>query len=130
MGTSPASSEMQKRIREIIKGCSNPLNIKDDVLIYGKGREHDKHLHSVLKVLSEEGITLQSEKCSFWKPYVKWFGNIYSEDGMSLDPDKCKINKQFSQTKSTTEVKSFLRTAQLMQSFLPAKMVMTSPTRS
>ena len=76
MRTSPVSSEIQKCIREMIKDCSNSLNIKSDILIYGKGKEHDSHLHLVLKVLSDKCITLQSEKCSFGKPYVKWFGNV------------------------------------------------------
>ena len=31
MGTSPASSEIQKHIREMIKDCTNSLNIKDDI---------------------------------------------------------------------------------------------------
>ena len=121
MGTSPASSEIQKRIREMIKDCPNSLNIKDDILIYGKGKEHDTHLHSVLKVLNDKDITLQSEKCSFGQPYVKWFGNIYSKDGMSPDPDKCKISKQWPQPKSSAGVKSFLQTAQFNAKFLAGK---------
>ena len=35
MGTSPASSEIKKRIREMIKNCPNSLDIKDGILIYG-----------------------------------------------------------------------------------------------
>ena len=86
-----------------------------------KGKEHDTHLHLVLKVLHDKGITLRSEKCSFGKPYVKWFGNIYSKDGMSPDPEKCKIIKQWPQPKSSAEVKSFLQTAQLNAKFLAGK---------
>ena len=71
MGTSPASSEIQKRIREMTQDCPNSLSIKDDILVYGKGKEHDTHLHLVLKVLNDKSITLWSEKCSFGKPYVK-----------------------------------------------------------
>ena len=121
MGTSPASCEIQKRIREMIKDCPNSLNIKDGILVYGKGKEHDSHLHLVLKVLNDKGITLGSEKCSFGKPYVKWFGNINSKDGMSPDPDKCKIIKQWPQPKSSAEVKSFLQTFQFSTKFLADK---------
>ena len=84
----------------MIKDCPNSLNIKDDILIHGKGKEHDSQLLLVLKVLSDKSITLRSEKCSFGKPYVKWFGNIYSKDGMSPDPEKCKIIKHWPQPKS------------------------------
>ena len=34
MGTSPASSEIQKRIREIICKCENAIHIKDDIKVY------------------------------------------------------------------------------------------------
>ena len=121
MGTSPANSEIQKNIRDMIKDCPNSLNIKEDILVYGKGKEHDSHLHLVLKVLNDKGIILRSEKCFFGKPYVKWFGNIYSKDGMSPDPDKCKIIKQWPQPKCSAEVKSFLQTAQFNARFLAGK---------
>ena len=41
MGTSPASSEIQKRIRSIIKDLPNAIHIKDDILVHGVGKEHD-----------------------------------------------------------------------------------------
>ena len=122
MGTSPASTKIQKCIREMLKDCPNSLNIKDDILIYGKGKEHDSRLHLVLKVLNDKGITLWSEKCSFGKPYVKWLGNVYSKDGMSPDPDKCKIIKQWPQLKSSAEVKTFSKQLNSTQSFLLANM--------
>ena len=88
-GTSPASGEAQKKIRELIKSCTNALNIKDDILIHGKGQDHDKHLDAVLTKLSEHGLTLRFKKCDLGRPEVKWFGYVFSKDGMSPDPEKC-----------------------------------------
>jgi len=62
MGTSPAWSEIQKGIRETIKQCENAINIKDDILIYGKDSEHDKHLIKVFETLHNNGLTLRKEK--------------------------------------------------------------------
>ena len=73
MGTSPASSEIQKRVPERIKDCKNAISIKDDFIVHGKDNDHDKHLIKVLKTLSEKGLTLRKEKCSFGQPEVKWF---------------------------------------------------------
>ena len=56
IGTSPASSEIQKRVREAIKDCKNAISIKDDILAHGKDNDHDKHLIKVLKILSEKGL--------------------------------------------------------------------------
>jgi flavorubredoxin len=59
IGTIPASSEIQKRIRELLKNCRNPINIKDDILIFGKGSDHDGALANVLRVLNESGLTVE-----------------------------------------------------------------------
>ena len=120
-GATPAGSETQKKIRETIKSCKNSLNIKDDILVYGKGLEHDYHLDTLLKTLSEKGITLRKDRCLLGQPEVKWFGNIYSKDGMSPDPEKCKVIKDWPQPKSCSEVNSFLQTAQFNAKFLVGK---------
>ena len=63
MGTSPASSEIQKHIRKAIKDCKNTIHIKDDILVFRTGQKHDKNLEDVLRTLQEKGITLRPEKC-------------------------------------------------------------------
>lgn len=118
MGTSPASSEIQKKVRETIAGCKNARNIKDDILIYGKGKEHDLYLEEVLRKLNEKGLTLRKEKCIFGQPQVKWFGNIYTKEGMSPDPEKCQIIYDWPEPQSCTAVKSFLQTIQFNAKFL------------
>lgn len=57
MGTSPASSEEQKRIRETICKYTNAIHIKDKILIYGVGEEQDRYLEQVLIQLEKKGIT-------------------------------------------------------------------------
>ena len=113
MGTSPAGSEIQKRIREAIKDCKNTIHIKDDMLVFGVSQEHDKYLEDVLRTLQEKGITLQPEKCRLRQPEVKWFGNIYSKHGASPDSEKCAVIRNWPPPKSNAEVKSFLQTVQL-----------------
>ena len=118
MGTSPASSEIQKRIRQIIGKCRNAIHIKDDILIHGKGKEHDKYLAVVLKVLQDNGITCRPDKCHLGQTEVTWFGNVYSKNGMSPDPEKCTVIGNWPAPKSCSEVKSFLQTVQFNAKFL------------
>ena len=118
MGTSPASSEIQKRIRQIIGKCQNAIHIKDDILVHGKGKEHDRYLEEVLRVLHENGITCRPEKCHLGQTEVTWFGNVYSKDGMSPDPQKCSVIRNWPAPNSCTEVKSFLQTVQFNAKFL------------
>jgi len=117
-GTSPASSEVQKRIRKTICSCSNAIHIKDDILVHGAADMHDKYLKTVLEALQIKGITLRPDKCYLGKTEVKWFGNIYSKDGVSPDPSKCDAIKQWPAPKSNKEIKSFLQTVQFNAKFL------------
>ena len=118
MGTSPASSEIQKRIREIVQPCKNALHIKDDIIVYGIGKKHDGYLEKILAVLKENGLTVRPEKCALGQPEITWFGNVFSKYGMSPDPEKCKGIKEWPSPKSTSEVKSFLQTVQFNAKFL------------
>ena len=135
MGTSPASSEIQKRIRETIKGCKNAVHIKDDIVVYGSKDTHDKYLKVVLDTLQKKGITLRPDKCKIKQTEVKWFGHIFSKAGMSPDPEKCKIIKDWPQPKNCKEVKSFLQTVQFNAKFLGGRNsgdsypVLTEPLR-
>ena len=118
MGTSPASSEIQKRIRETIKDCPNAVHIKDDIVVHGTRENHDGYLRKTLSTLQKKGITLRPDKCNMRKREVKWFGYIFSKAGMSTDPDKCAVIKEWPCPKSGKEVKSFLQTVQFNAKFL------------
>ena len=118
MGTSPASSEIQKKISEIVSNCENAIHIKDDILVHGVGNQHDAYLEKVLHTLKDSNITLRPDKCYLGKPEVKWFGNIYSKDGMSPDPDKCEIIRNWPAPTCCSEVKSILLTVQFNVKFI------------
>ena len=87
MGTSPASSEIQKRICETVRNFHNVVHIKDDIIVHRVGQQHDQCLIEVLRTLQEKGITVCFDKCHLGQPQVKWFGYIFSKDGMLPDPE-------------------------------------------
>ena len=121
MGCHNASKECNERVTEILQGCEGAVHIKDDVVVHGKGEEHDRNLDAVLKRMEEKGLTLRREKCEFGKSEIKWFGMIFSKDGMSPDPEKVKIIKEWPRPEDKSAVKSFLQTVQFSQVFLKPK---------
>ena len=70
IGTSPASSKLQKRVRDTITDCKKAINIKHDILVHGKGKDHDTYLREVLAALQEKGLALRKRKCEFGKLQV------------------------------------------------------------
>ena len=72
MGTSHASSEIQKRIRETVRNCRNVVHIKDDIIVHGVGQQHDQCLIEVLRTLQEKEIILRPDKCHLGQPQFKY----------------------------------------------------------
>ena len=76
MGTHSGSSELHEWIRVIIKGLEGVVQIKDDIVIHGKGKEHDEQLREFLARLWKHGLTLRVKKCKFRVAEVLWFRHI------------------------------------------------------
>ena len=77
----------------ILHGLKGVIQIKDDIMVHGKGQEHDDNLRALLKRLHEYGIRLRKEKCNFGQQSIMWFGHIFSKQGMSPDAEKVKYIK-------------------------------------
>ena len=65
MGVHTASSECQEIVRLVLEGLESVQQIQDDVVVHGKGEEHDVRLEAVLKRFQEFNIMLRKEKCHF-----------------------------------------------------------------
>ena len=68
MGTAPASSECHERIRIILEGLEGVIQIKDDLVVHGKGQEHDDRLKTEEGASETDGVRpdLQEEKVPVW----------------------------------------------------------------
>ena len=118
MGTPPALSECHDKLRALFHGLKGVVQIKDDLVVHGKGQEHDENVKQVLERIRTSGLTLRKEKCWMGQQEVKWFGNVYDKQGMSPDPPKVKIIKEWLAPKDKSEVKSFLQTCQFCSKYM------------
>ena len=55
--------EFHERIRRIVEGLKGVQQIKDNIIVYYKGQEHDRRLEALLERLNKNGFTLRMEKC-------------------------------------------------------------------
>ena len=93
------------RILEGLEGVE--CNI-DDVLVHAPIIElHDYRLQKVLERLSEAGVTLNNDKCTFRVPKIKFLGNV-STNGIEVDPDKVAPVVNLQALKNVHEVGVFL----------------------
>ena len=102
MGTPLASGECHAAMSYRLDSLDGVIVIKDDIVVHGKGAEHDANLDAFLQRLYDYGIRLRREKCKMGKQAVMWFGHIYSKQGMSADPAKVEHIKNHVQDNKPT----------------------------
>ena len=95
----------KSRILEGLEGVE--CNI-DDVLVHGSIIElHDYKLQKVLERLSEAGVALNNDKCTFRVPKMNFLGNV-STNGIEVDPDRVAAVVNLHALKNVHEVGVFL----------------------
>ena len=118
MGAPPASGECHSIMAEILRGLPGVIQIKDDIVVYGEGIQHDSRLEAVLVRIRQFGLTLRREKCKLGQQQILWFGHVFSKDGMSPDPEKVETIRQWPAPTSKAEIKSFLQTVQFVAPYM------------
>ena len=81
----------------------------DNVLVFGKTKaEHNKRLFAVLQQFQNAGITLNTDKCEFWRYKLTFLGHIVNKEGISPDPAKIVAIKKMDPPTNVPEVRHFL----------------------
>jgi hypothetical protein len=80
----------------------------DDILIFSKTEEHEKHLRLVLKKLRSNHLYAKFSKCEFWLTEVTFLGHVISARGVSLDPSKVRDILNWLPPTNVLEIRSFL----------------------
>jgi len=112
MGISSAAENFQYIIGEVIKGVRGAANVYDDIIIFGANRkEHDKHMHELLQCLESAGLTLDTDKCKFYKNSIEFFGVIFSKHGIAPSPKRVEAFALAASPTTVSEVRSVLATA-------------------
>ena len=94
---------------QILADLEGAICLIDDILIFGRTQEeHNARLIKVLEKLQTVGLTLNSNKCEFSKPQVKFLGQVINCQGVSPDPDKMKAILHMEQPKNITDVRRYL----------------------
>lgn len=106
-GLNISGSEFQKSMHHVLR----PLLYDfvtiyvDDILIISETIEdHYYHIETVLKKFNEFNVTVNLEKCQFFKKEVTFLGHIISEHGIRMDPEKIETIQNFKRPSKKKEV--------------------------
>jgi hypothetical protein len=94
LGVNSAPELYQHVLRQVLQDCPGSANIADDIIVHGANEEeHDNRLLKVFERLSEVGLTLNKEKCSFKMSQLEFMGIILSARGMAQPSHEWKQSK-------------------------------------
>jgi len=91
----------------------------DDIVVFARTpEEHLQRLAVVFRRLSDAGLKLKPEKCSFFRTSVHFLGHVVSADGIATDPEKIRAVTEWPVPNSVTEVRSYLGLASYYRKFV------------
>jgi hypothetical protein len=90
----------------------------NDILIFSKTEEHEKHLRLILEKLRSTQLYAKFSKCEFWLTEVTFLGHVISAGGVSVDPSKVKDVLNWMPPMNASEIQSFLGLAGYYRRFI------------
>ncbi|XP_022816983.1 uncharacterized protein K02A2.6-like [Spodoptera litura] len=127
-GIASAPAVFQRAMEGVLAGVPGTLCMLDDILITGETRsEHLSRLHQVLAKLQDAGLTLQKEKCMFFKDEVNYLGYVINKDGLHKSPQKIKAMIEAPVPSNINQLQSFLGLVNYYRNFVPNASSILSP---
>ena len=95
-GLTNAPTTFMNLINSIFQDCLDKfvLVFIEDILIYSKNEEHQRHLEMILQRLREKKLYGKLSKCAFYQKKIQYLGHIISAQGIAVDPSKIKAIKE------------------------------------
>ena len=119
-GISSAPELYQRRMSQILAGLEGVLCHIDDVLIFGATpAEHETRLTAVLTLLAAAGVTLNKDKCEFYRNNIRFLGHLIDQDGIHADPDKVAAIVRLQPPSETSGLRRFLGMVNQLGKFTP-----------
>lgn len=92
----------------------------DDVIVISES--FDEHVSLLLRVfekLKKANLTINYDKCQFFRNTLKYLGYVVDSSGLRTDPDKVKAISDYPVPTTRKEIKRFLGTASWYRRFIP-----------
>ena len=117
-------------MHKVLEDLPGVLCMMDDIIIFGESsEEHDARMRAIFRLLEDNGVTLNFEKCEFAKSSITYIGHVVSADGIKADPSKVRAIKQMQQPKDVDDIRRFHGMANQLGKFIPNLSTVNQPLR-
>ena len=119
MGLSNVTDIFEKCMREIVKDLHGVVNIADDVLVFGVGKEDfQNNVICFLDRCVEKDLHLNPDKIQIDVPSVPFFGQTLTKQGLKMDHTKWEVIQQWLTPTNVKELQSFLGSVNYLSKFI------------
>ena len=128
MGIASASEIFTEHIRVLLSDLQGQINMTDDILVFGRTKkEMHQNLMAILPRLKESGVTLNGDKCEFYKSELTFFGLCFTGDGISPTEDRCEALQVTTVPTNVKDLRSFLCTVLYSSRFMKDVCTISEP---
>lgn len=117
------SAQCQQRLMDYILGPELEPKVfvyLDDVIITASSfEEHLELLQVVHDRLHSAGLTINIEKCQFFRASLNYLGFMIDAQGLRTSPEKIEAIVNYSRPRNTTEIKRFMGMCSWYRRFVP-----------
>lgn len=121
----------QQRLVDLLFGPEFELKVfayLDDVIVISKSfEEHVTLLRKVHEKLRSANLTVNLDKCQFFRSKLRYLGYIVDVHGLRTDPEKVQAILNYPTPTNRKEVKRFLGTASWYRRFIPQFSTVAGP---
>ena len=129
-GICSAPEHFQKRMSRALNGVSGVALQMDDTLVFSEfEEEHNARVRQALQRLSDNGVTLNPDKCIFKATSVQFLGHLIDQSGIRPDPAKIQGIQDFSPCENVSDVRSFMGMVNQLGKFSPKLAHVSQPIR-
>lgn len=127
-GIKPAAGAFQEAMDRILNGIPGVESYFDDIMISTKTiDEHVKALETVCSRFEEYGLTVNANKCEFFKSKIGYLGHIVDGDAIFPDPSKVSAIVNLKAPQNVSELRSFLGSINYYSKFIPSMKDVRAP---
>ena len=108
-GISSISEHYNRRMTDAFRGLTGFRRIVDDFVIYDSNiSDHENHVKQFLQCSADCNISLNTDKCQFFKRQVIFAGFQLSADGYQVDPSITAAITAYPSPTNCLELRSFI----------------------
>ena len=127
-GLRNAAQSFQRFMDEAFRSMPGVYIYIDDILVSTETEaEHLEELKKVFKILADNNLTVNTNKCNFFKKEVPFLGHLVSSDGIKPAADKTNVIINFPKPANKKEMKRFIGMVNYYRRFLPKAAELMAP---